>query len=59
MDYTGKTKEELNHLAAEHREQLRAFRFAMAGSKTKNVKEGKTLRKDISRILTEMKRVRK
>lgn len=52
MDYKSKTKEELTRLAAEKREALRAWRFAMAGSKTKNVKEGKALRKEIARILT-------
>lgn len=34
------------------REALRVFRFAGAGSKNKNVKAGKTLKKDIARILT-------
>ena len=36
------------------REALSAFRFGIAGSKTKNVKEGKGLRKEIARILTEL-----
>lgn len=36
------------------RESLRNFRFGSAGSKTRNVKEGRTVRKDIARILTEM-----
>ncbi len=54
MDYKGKTKEELTRLVAEHREKLRAFRFAMAGGKAKNVKEGKIVRKEIARLLTEM-----
>lgn len=54
-DYTNKTKEELTRLVAEKREALRAFRFAMSGSKTKNVKEGKRLRKEIARLLTELR----
>ena len=33
-------------------EALQAFRFGGAGSKVKNVKEGRNLRKDIARILT-------
>ena len=52
MDYKDKTKEELHRLVAEKREAVRAFRFAMAGGKRKNVKEGKMLRKEIARILT-------
>ena len=56
MDLKGKTKEELTRLVAEKREAGRVFRFAMAGSKTKNVKEGKSFRKDIARILTELNR---
>lgn len=54
MDYQVKTKEELHRMVSEHREKLRVFRFAMAGSKTKNVKEGHALRKDIARMLTEL-----
>ena len=36
------------------RKSLRLFRFGVAGSKSKNVKEGRTLRRDIARILTEI-----
>lgn len=36
------------------RESLRNFRFGSAGSKTRNVKEGRATRKEIARILTEM-----
>lgn len=43
---------------AEKREALRAFRFAIAGSKAKNVKEGRTIRKAIARLLTEKRRSR-
>ncbi len=39
---------------AAKREALRAFRFGEAGTRTRNVKEGKTLRKEIARLLTEM-----
>ncbi len=56
MDYKGKTRSELERLIADKREALRVFRFAMAGSKTKNVKEGKAARKEIARILTELSR---
>jgi ribosomal protein L29 len=55
MDVKSKTTEELRRFVTEKREALRAFRFAMAGSKKKNVKEGRALRKDIARILTELR----
>jgi ribosomal protein L29 len=34
------------------REKLREFHTGMTGSRVKNVKEGRTLRKTIARILT-------
>ncbi len=55
-EYTAKTREELSRLVFEHLEKLRAFRFAMAGSKRKNVKEGKSIRKEIARLLTELRK---
>jgi ribosomal protein L29 len=54
-EFNGKTKEELMKLLTEKRHGLHAFRFSLAGGKAKNVKEGRTLRKDIARILTAMK----
>jgi ribosomal protein L29 len=39
---------------AEKRESLRTFRFGEAGSRSRNVREGRTLKKDIARLLTEM-----
>jgi ribosomal protein L29 len=39
----------------EKREALRAFRFGEAGTRTRNVREGRTLRKDIARLLTEVR----
>ncbi len=53
---TDKTTEELRRTIAEREEKLQAFRFAMAGGKTKNVKEGKNLRKEIARFLTELQK---
>lgn len=44
---------ELLKSIAEKREAVRAFRFAITGSKAKNVKEGNTLRRDVARLLTE------
>lgn len=36
------------------RKDLFSFRTAVAGGKTKNVKEGRNLRKQIARIMTEL-----
>ena len=47
-----KTEKELKALLTEKKEALRVFRFAMSGGKTKNLKEGQNLKKDIARILT-------
>ena len=47
--------EELQQLVAQKREALRAFRFGGAGSRTRNVREGRNLRKEIARILTELR----
>ncbi len=53
-EYKDKTPKDLNKLIAEKREGIRNFRFGSTGSKTKNVKLGRTLRKDIARIMTEL-----
>ena len=53
-EYKNKTENDLNKLIAEKREVLRHFRFGSAGAKTKNVKLGRTTRKDIARIMTEL-----
>jgi len=51
-DLQDKTETELQKLLAEKRKALRLFRFGVAGSKAKNVKEGHAIRKTIARILT-------
>lgn len=53
-DITNKTQADLAKLASDKRESLRVFRFGAAGAKTKNVKEGRAIRKDIARIMTAM-----
>lgn len=45
--------EDLNRLVKDKREELRALRFSVAGSKNRNVKLSRTLRKEIARGLTE------
>ncbi|MBI4118104.1 MAG: 50S ribosomal protein L29 [Parcubacteria group bacterium] len=49
-----KPAKELEKLLREKRKALRLFRFGSAGSRTKNVKEGRSLRRDIARILTKV-----
>ncbi len=51
-DITNKTPPDLTRLVGEKREALRVFRFGTAGAKSKNVKEGRTIRKEIAQILT-------
>lgn len=51
---TNHSVEDLQKLASTKREELRTLRFAVAGSKNRNVKQAKTLRKEIARALTEL-----
>lgn len=53
---TGKTDADLRELLKEKREHIRSLRFGIAGSKTRNVKEGRTTKKDVARILTELQK---
>lgn len=45
---------DLNDTIKEKREALRVFTFGTSGARSKNVKEGHVLKKDIARIMTEM-----
>ncbi|MFZ2038477.1 MAG: 50S ribosomal protein L29 [Minisyncoccia bacterium] len=54
MDYKNKSKAELQKLIAEKKEGLLKFRFGIAGSKIKNMREGRVLRRDIARLETEL-----
>jgi len=53
-DIAHKTQADLAKMVSDKKESLRQFRFGTTGAKAKNVKEGKTLRRDIARILTVM-----
>ena len=57
MTTTFKTNsvEELHKKVAELREQLRTFRFGGAGSRSRNVREGRVLRRDVAKVLTELR----
>lgn len=54
-DFSKQDVAELQKLVADKREGLRTFRFGGAGSRTRNVREGRTLRREIARILTELR----
>ena len=47
--------EELLRTVAEKREALRVFRFGGAGSRVRNVREGRNVRREIAQILTEVR----
>jgi len=51
-EFENKTRKELEKMLKDKREALRAFNFGLSGSKTKNIKEGSLLKKEIARILT-------
>ena len=54
VSYKGKSKEDLVKTLMEKREALRKLKFGSTGSKTRNVKGGASMRKDIARIMTEL-----
>jgi len=49
-----KSDSDLRKSLEEKRNALRNVRFGLSGSKTRNVKEGMNLKKEIARILTEV-----
>jgi ribosomal protein L29 len=51
--YKEKNDKDLEKELVEKKNELRNFRFGVAGSKVRDVKTGKNLKKDIARILTE------
>jgi len=53
-DVKTQSTEKLFATAKEKREALRAFRFGGAGSRARNVREGRNLRREIAQILTEV-----
>ena len=53
-EFKNKNRKDLMKALHDKKDALQAFRFGTAGSKSKNVKEGRNLRKDIARILTEI-----
>jgi len=55
ISYNEKSKEELVKVAHDAREELRTLRFGAAGSKNKNVKAARVLRKTVARALTALR----
>ncbi|MBX4198440.1 50S ribosomal protein L29 [Candidatus Parcubacteria bacterium] len=55
-NFKNKTEKDLKKILADKKKALQDFRFNISGSKTRNVKEGKGLRKEIAQILTELNR---
>ncbi|PIR83859.1 hypothetical protein COU18_02145 [Candidatus Kaiserbacteria bacterium CG10_big_fil_rev_8_21_14_0_10_51_14] len=54
-DFSKQNVEELKKLIADKRESLRVFRFGGAGSRTRDVRSGRNVRKEIAQILTELR----
>ena len=48
------TKGNIEKEIAQKREALRSFRFGESGGRSRNVREGRNLRRDIARLLTEL-----
>ena len=53
-NFKGMKKDELKKKLADLQESLRVLRFKAEGSKSKNVKESATIKKEVARILTEL-----
>jgi ribosomal protein L29 len=53
-DITSYTIEDLHKEIADKRAALRKFRFGSAGTRARNTREGRGLRKDIARLMTEV-----
>jgi len=53
-EFTKETIESLHKMIADKREALRVFRFEGEGSRRRNVREGRMLRREIACIMTEI-----
>lgn len=54
-----KNERELRKELNQKRKELQDFKFSIAGSKTRNVREGRNIKKDIARTLTELNSLNK
>jgi ribosomal protein L29 len=57
--YKDMAEKDLAKTLYEKRALLNDFRFGSAGSRTRNVKEGRAAKKEIARIMTELNRTKK
>lgn len=57
-DFAKETVESLQKKIADKREALRVFRFEGEGSRRRNVREGRMLRREVARIMTELSKRR-
>jgi len=57
-DIKKNTKAELEKMLEEKKVALNAFKFGIAGSKIKNVREGREIKKSIAKIITVLKDVK-
>ena len=53
-ELTNETPETLQKMIADKREALRVFRFEGEGSRRRNVREARNLRREVARVMTEM-----
>jgi ribosomal protein L29 len=53
-DFKKQDVAELSKALTDKREALRLFRFEGAGSRSRNVREGRGLRREIAQIMTEL-----
>jgi len=58
-DLKNTSDKDLSKELSKRKQTLSSFRFGIAGSKSKNVREGRNLRKDAARILTEINKRKK
>lgn len=54
-DLASQSVKELHKAVADNREALRVIRFGGAGSRSRNVREGRMLRRETARVLTELR----
>jgi ribosomal protein L29 len=54
-DFSKQEVAELQKTLADKRESLRVFRFEGAGSRSRNVRGGRMLRREIAQLLTELR----
>ena len=53
-DFTKYSIQDLHKEVTDKREALRNFRFGSAGSRSRNTREGRGIRKEIARLMTEV-----